>query len=341
MEDLRAKEKKDYKTICRTAKNRSNPYVQLSKEALWDANLSLRAVGLWSRCMSRPDNWTFCMKELIKNSKEGRKAVYTAINELIQHGYVMRLDLQIREKGKVVNNICEYIFFEFSATEEEKKHQEEEFKKRFQRSHFGDTGNGDTRNGDSRKEHLLIYNNTDKEEDTEIEEKNTHPSLSEETEKEVAIAPVCDFSSSSKKPKISKPPSEIDPNVKVVAEKLAEIVKKENPTCRPEMATYYQQVGMLLNDRQQKEEHILQAMRWAAADKVESPSGDWKGWSPVVTPGKKGIISFVKNFEKIYQASRSQKARKFAPATTTESMAALLARSDEKQRRLFGDEDDE
>src|SRR5580765_9040605 len=58
-------------TIVRVVHNRENPYVQINKISLWDIGLSLKATGLWARCLSRPNNWTFSLSELIKKCKEG------------------------------------------------------------------------------------------------------------------------------------------------------------------------------------------------------------------------------------------------------------------------------
>lgn len=117
-------------TIIRVVHNRENPFVQLNKQALWDTNLSLKAVGLWARCMSRPNDWRFCIKELIKHCKEGRKAVDGAMQELIDAGYAYRLEYSQRgEDGKYKTSGVEYVFFEFPATQEEKDQQQEIFKK--------------------------------------------------------------------------------------------------------------------------------------------------------------------------------------------------------------------
>lgn len=105
-------------SIIRIIHNQENPYVQLNKKALWDERLSLKAIGLWARCMSRPDNWEFHVSEIIKNTKEGKSAIYTAIDELIEAGYCFRLQKREGEKFSRWGNI-EYIFFEFPASQED------------------------------------------------------------------------------------------------------------------------------------------------------------------------------------------------------------------------------
>jgi hypothetical protein len=108
-------------TIIRVVHNRENPFVQLNKQALWDTNLSLKAVD-------------------------------GAMKELIDAGYAYRLEYSERgEDGKYKTSGVEYVFFEFPATQEEMDQQEEIFKKSFQHCRYGN----------SRKEHLLIQNPTE------------------------------------------------------------------------------------------------------------------------------------------------------------------------------------
>jgi len=149
-------------SIIRTFHNKENPWVELNKAALWDDRLSLAAVGLWSRCLSRPDNWKFHVTELAKRCKVGRKAIYGLISELINAGYAIRVDgYEKNEKGKFRSKKFSYVFFEFALSEEDKVRYTEEFKKSFRESLFGDL-----RAGDLRKEPLLRT----KEETKNIEE---------------------------------------------------------------------------------------------------------------------------------------------------------------------------
>ncbi len=155
-------------TVIRVVHNRENPFVQLNKQALWDQSLSLRAVGLWARCMSRPNDWKFSISELCGKCKEGRKSIDSAMKELIEANYVMRLEYHEKSKeGKFQKGKggLEYVFFEFPATEEEKQEQLEIFKKRFRHSGFRDCGFG---NGG--KVQLLIKKKTKKEENKEKEQ---------------------------------------------------------------------------------------------------------------------------------------------------------------------------
>lgn len=134
-------------SIVRIIHNRENPYVTLNKAALWNQNLSLKATGLWARCLSRPDDWSFNVIEMARNMKEGRRAIYGAIDELIKEGYAIRLEHYEKNNiGKFIGGGVEYIFFEFKPTEEEKQKHIEEFKKSFRQCGFGNCHYGDSRN---------------------------------------------------------------------------------------------------------------------------------------------------------------------------------------------------
>jgi hypothetical protein len=135
-------------TIIRTIHNKTNPYVQLSKDSLWDQRLSFKAVGLWARCMSRPDDWSFNITEIAKKAGVGRKTVDRILPELIEAGYALRLDaFEKNIHGKFTNRIIEYFFFEFPATEEDKKRCVEEFQKVYGDSHFGKVRESDIQKG--------------------------------------------------------------------------------------------------------------------------------------------------------------------------------------------------
>jgi hypothetical protein len=195
----------EIKTIIRNVHNRENPYVMLNKKALWDERLSLKAIGLWSRCLSLPNDWKFTMRHLISQCKEGRKAIDSAMYELIQFGYAMRLEFTNKDSnGKFCNKVIEYIFFEFEATEEEKVEQEEIFKKSFRDCRFGDF-----RRVDFQKEHLLSNNTSTK----KREELSPAPS-----------SPL--FSSSLKRKKTKELYSEVYPHVNLTPTQQTSILSR-------------------------------------------------------------------------------------------------------------------
>lgn len=82
-------------------KHQANYVVILNNTVLTDPNLTFKAKGLWAYCMSRPDDWEFNVNHLMTVSKEGKDAIYSAINELVDAGYITKI--QNRDKGKFLS----------------------------------------------------------------------------------------------------------------------------------------------------------------------------------------------------------------------------------------------
>jgi hypothetical protein len=95
------------KTIFRTVK-RENPYAQIDKTVLNDKRLSWKAKGLLAFLLSKPDNWEINIKNLIKQAKDGKEAIYSGIKELITFGYIVRVES--RNKGRFAQ--IEYLIYE-------------------------------------------------------------------------------------------------------------------------------------------------------------------------------------------------------------------------------------
>ena len=85
-------------SVIRVQKHNTD-YVVINRHPLEDPNLSFKAKGLWAYCMSRPDNWEFHVSHLATVSKEKLRAVYSAIDELIEAGYCEKSQ-KVREKGQ-------------------------------------------------------------------------------------------------------------------------------------------------------------------------------------------------------------------------------------------------
>jgi DnaD/phage-associated family protein len=73
-------------------------YVVLDKGFLHDKTLSWQAKGLLAYMLSLPNDWEFNMKDLKNRSKNGRDATYRIMKELIEAGYVTRVEN--RDGGK-------------------------------------------------------------------------------------------------------------------------------------------------------------------------------------------------------------------------------------------------
>lgn len=87
--------------VFRVIKDKDNPYVTKNTFYDFDPRLSLKAKGLMGIFLSRPDDWRFYHKEILKHCKDGKDSLNSAINELIKVGYIER-DLSRDAKGKLL-----------------------------------------------------------------------------------------------------------------------------------------------------------------------------------------------------------------------------------------------
>lgn len=70
-------------------KQESN-FTQVSNKALNDKSLSMKAKGLYSYLYSKPIGWDFSGERIVLDCSDGRKAVYSGLQELEQKGYITR-----------------------------------------------------------------------------------------------------------------------------------------------------------------------------------------------------------------------------------------------------------
>ena len=101
--------------IIRTIHNKESPYTMINNQSLWDDRLSLNAVAIWARLISRPDNWKISAIELSKSCKCSIKKIYSILQELISLGYCAVF--QERRNGRFGK--YEYFIFETAKTKEE------------------------------------------------------------------------------------------------------------------------------------------------------------------------------------------------------------------------------
>jgi len=78
---------------------RPSSYVTIDKTFLEDPNLSWKAKGLLAYMLSKPDNWRVIVADLIKQSRDGRDAVYAGLDELKKNGYYRKVFVR-NELGK-------------------------------------------------------------------------------------------------------------------------------------------------------------------------------------------------------------------------------------------------
>lgn len=78
-----------------------------------ERNLSQKAKGLFCHAISRPDNWRFSKRGLMRYCTDKECSIETALKELEEHFYLTRE--KIREKGKFSTN---YTFYEVPFTQQ-------------------------------------------------------------------------------------------------------------------------------------------------------------------------------------------------------------------------------
>ena len=92
---------------------KTDNFVILDKTCLLDPNLSFKAKGLHSYLMQLPSDWSVNISDLKNRSKDGRDGVSTAMQELIEAGYVTR---QIAKEEKT-GVFCGYDYFVFETAQ--------------------------------------------------------------------------------------------------------------------------------------------------------------------------------------------------------------------------------
>lgn len=86
---------------------RRNGFTMVSNVARMDTGISLKAFGLLTYVMGLPDGWEINVRQLQQAKTDGRDAVYSAINELIDKGYCQRR--RVYDAGNRFAGV-EYIF---------------------------------------------------------------------------------------------------------------------------------------------------------------------------------------------------------------------------------------
>ena len=84
-------------------------YTVMNNTCLQDPNMSMKAKGLYAYLMSLPEDWVLHQTELKRHFKDGRDSIRTAVNELIENGYVTKVDTR-NELGQIID--CTYTVYE-------------------------------------------------------------------------------------------------------------------------------------------------------------------------------------------------------------------------------------
>lgn len=88
-------------------------YTVIDNTIFRDTELSNKALGMLCRMLSLPDGWEFSVMGLVALSNDGKSAVMSQLDELEEHGYLVRN--QVRESGKMAG--VEYIVSETKMSE--------------------------------------------------------------------------------------------------------------------------------------------------------------------------------------------------------------------------------
>ncbi|HCU10327.1 DnaD domain protein [Weissella cibaria] len=71
-------------------KGSADNFMMMQRHPIQREDMSMRAKGLLAYLMSLPQDWVIHRTELVSHFKDGKDAVFAALNELIDQGYVVR-----------------------------------------------------------------------------------------------------------------------------------------------------------------------------------------------------------------------------------------------------------
>lgn len=94
-------------------KEKRGHYTVIDNTIFRDTSLSNKALGMLCRMLSLPDGWEFSVLGLTKLSNDGKSAVMSQLEELENHGYLVRR--QVRSEGKISG--IEYVVSEVQMSE--------------------------------------------------------------------------------------------------------------------------------------------------------------------------------------------------------------------------------
>lgn len=96
-------------TIFRVEKDANNPFVMIDKRVFENEKLSYKAKGILGYLLSRPNDWVVMAVDIKNRSTDGKDSVASGIQELIEHGYIVKTE-QPRQAGKFAT--CDYVVYE-------------------------------------------------------------------------------------------------------------------------------------------------------------------------------------------------------------------------------------
>jgi DnaD/phage-associated family protein len=93
-------------TIFRVVHDPNNPYVIIDKRPFEKPYMSWKAKGLLGYLLSRPDDWTVRLGDLVKRSTDKMHATRQALRELVMVGHVRQVEYRA-ENGKYAGTVYE------------------------------------------------------------------------------------------------------------------------------------------------------------------------------------------------------------------------------------------
>ena len=82
-------------------KKKDEPYVLIRKYFINDKSLSLKAKGIMTYLLSKPDGWHVQVTDLVNQNADGEKAIRSGIKELKDAGYMVPV-VNRDETGKII-----------------------------------------------------------------------------------------------------------------------------------------------------------------------------------------------------------------------------------------------
>jgi len=72
-------------------------FTQIPNLIIQDERLSWKAKGIYMHLISKPDDWTYYVDEIVKSARDGKEAVQTGLKELEKYGYLVRTDARSKD----------------------------------------------------------------------------------------------------------------------------------------------------------------------------------------------------------------------------------------------------
>jgi len=103
------------KTIFRTIKNEDHPFVMIDRRPVENPALSWGAKGVLSYLLSRPDNWTVRLRDLVNRSTDGVYKIRGYIKELKHAGHIHSVPKRDPKTKRILEYTLEVYELPFST----------------------------------------------------------------------------------------------------------------------------------------------------------------------------------------------------------------------------------